>query len=119
MIEFSKGTKSGVNVHTHFDFDGDGFAEYTEWISDTQGLLVWDRNQNGVIDDGKELFGDYSVLNSGKSSKDGFEALADFDTNGDGCVDASDDGWSKLRVWMDNGDGSAQKNLGQYAVRST
>ena len=119
MIEFSKGAKSGTNSHTHFDFDGDGFAEYTEWISDTQGLLVWDRNQNGVIDDGKELFGDYSVLNSGKSSKDGFEALADFDTNGDGCVDASDDGWSKLRVWMDNGDGSAQKNLGQYAVRST
>ena len=110
VIEFSKGTKSGTNSHTHFDFDGDGFAEYTEWISDTQGLLVWDRNQNGVIDDGKELFGDYSVLNSGKNSKDGFEALADFDTNGDGCVDASDDGWSKLRVWMDNGDGFFQKN---------
>lgn len=109
MIEFSKGTKSGTNSHTHFDFDGDGFAEYTEWISDTQGLLVWDRNQNGIIDDGKELFGDDSVLNSGKKSRDGFEALADFDTNGDGCVDASDDGWSKLRVWMDNGDGSAQK----------
>lgn len=49
MIEFSKGTKSGTNSHTHFDFDGDGFAEYTEWISDTQGLLVWDRNQNGVM----------------------------------------------------------------------
>ena len=49
MIEFSKGTKSGANVHTHFDFDGDGFAEYTEWISDTQGLLVWDKNQNGVM----------------------------------------------------------------------
>lgn len=82
-------------------------------------MLVWDRNQNGIIDDGKELFGDYSVLNSGKNSKDGFEALADFDTNGDGCVDASDDSWSKLRVWMDNGDGSAQENLGQYAVQST
>ena len=40
VIEFSKGTKSGANSHTHFDFDGDGFAEYTEWISDTQGLLV-------------------------------------------------------------------------------
>ena len=49
MIEFSKGTKSGVNVHTHFDFDGDGFAEYTEWISETQGLLGWGRNQNGVM----------------------------------------------------------------------
>ena len=47
----------------------DGFAEYTEWISDTQGLLVWDRNQNGIIDDGKELFGDDSVLNSGKKVK--------------------------------------------------
>ena len=119
VIEFSKGAKSGTNSHTHFDFDGDGFAEYTEWISDTQGLLVRDRNQNGVIDDGKELFGDYSVLNSGKNSRDGFEALADFDTNGDGCVDASDDGWSKLRVWMDNGDGFSQENLGQYAVQST
>ncbi|MCI6753309.1 MAG: hypothetical protein MR585_09780 [Selenomonas bovis] len=48
VIEFSKGAKSGTNSHTHFDFDGDGFAEYTEWISNTQGLLVWDRNQNGV-----------------------------------------------------------------------
>ena len=32
---------------------------------------------------------------------------------------AADDGWSKLRVWMDNGDGFSQENLGQYAVQST
>lgn len=40
---------------THFDFEGDGFAEKTSWIESGDGLLVRDINNNGIIDDG-ELF---------------------------------------------------------------
>ena len=35
----------------YFDFDGDGFAEKTSWIDQGDGLLVYDRHNNGIIDD--------------------------------------------------------------------
>ena len=55
---FTKSKENGV----YFDFDGDGFKEKTAWVDDGDGLLVLDRNGNGVIDNGSELFGDKTVL---------------------------------------------------------
>ncbi len=45
-----------------FDFDGNGVAEQMNWISPHEGFLVFDRNGNGTIDNGTELFGTYSIL---------------------------------------------------------
>ncbi|MGX5829997.1 hypothetical protein [Mesorhizobium sp. 43Arga] len=77
----------------HFDYDGDGFAERTGWVSADDGILVRDANGNGVADDVSELFG--------SSTQDGFAVLETFDTNGDGKIDASDAVFSTLRVWRD------------------
>ncbi|QCX50391.1 hypothetical protein [Ralstonia pseudosolanacearum] len=92
-----------------FDHDGDGVKNGTGWISPDDGFLVLDRNGNGSIDNGTELFGDSTSLSSGGKASDGFSALRDQDTNSDGIVDKLDLNWNKLRVWRDvNQDGTSQ-----------
>jgi hypothetical protein len=99
----------GVAAGVLFDHDGDGVASGTGWVSGDDGFLVLDRNANGVIDSGRELFGDSTPLASGGNALDGFSALAQEDTNADGRVDSLDANWSALRVWRDlNQDGVSQ-----------
>ncbi|PIT23337.1 hypothetical protein BGI36_01895 [Snodgrassella communis] len=92
---------SAKGQHVYFDHDGNGFAENTGWVDSHDALLVLDRNQNGQIDDGRELFGSNTLLASGKKARNGFEALAEFDENHDGVIDAADSVWSKLQLWQD------------------
>ena len=92
-----------------FDFDGKGTQSQTGWVHPDDGLLVWDKNKDGLINHGEELFGDNSLLNNHTKAKDGFSALAEFDSNGDGIVDKTDSLWSELKVWQDkNSDGLSQ-----------
>ena len=53
------------NSTVYFDHDNNGFAESSGWVGADDGLLVRDINNNGLIDDGTELFGNNSVLSSG------------------------------------------------------
>jgi len=98
-----------------FDHDGDGTANATGWVKPDDGYLVLDRNENGLIDNGTELFGDSTPLLDENGdvvgqAADGFAALAAEDTNGDGIVDANDANWDKLRVWQDlNSDGKTDE----------
>ncbi|TNF83810.1 hypothetical protein FGE05_06290 [Pseudomonas sp. ICMP22404] len=92
---------TGLSAHVHFDHDTNGFAESTGWVGRDDGLLVFDRNGNGRIDNGTELFGDNTKLPSGDKAANGFAALAALDTNGDGRIDASDTDYASLRVWKD------------------
>ena len=85
----------------HFDHNGNGFAELTGWVGSDDSLLVWDRNGNGIIDDGSELFGNQTLLANGSKAANGFAALAQLDSNGDGVINANDAGWASLRVWRD------------------
>jgi len=81
-----------------FDLTGSGFANKTGWISSGNAFLVWDRNNDNRINDISEMFG------SGNQS--GFKALALYDTNRDGRIDAFDDVFKNLKLWQDrNGDG--------------
>jgi len=91
----------GLSAGVNFDHAGDGFAERTGWVGSGDGLLVWDRNSNGVIDSGQELFGSETRLSNGMQAVNGFAALAELDTNGDGIIDANDPIFSELRVWVD------------------
>ena len=78
-------------------------------MDDGDGLLVLDRNANGVIDNGSELFGDKTVLENENYAANGFAALAELDSNGDGVIDSDDDRFSELKVWIDkNADGISQ-----------
>lgn len=80
--------------------DVNGFAEHTGWVAPDDGLLAFDRNGNGRIDDNTELFGD------GSGHADGFAHLSELDTNGDGLINADDSAFSQLLIWQDaNSDG--------------
>ncbi len=98
-----------------FDHDGDGIKTATGWISPDDGLLVLDRNGNGTIDTGRELFGDATLIPTGQGGQrnavDGFDALSAQDTNHDGVVNGADTTFTSLRIWRDlNQDGLSQSN---------
>ncbi len=89
-----------------FDHDGDGIATATSWVLGSDGLLVLDRNGDGMINSGRELFGDSTLLSDGSLARHGYEALAEFDGNGDSVINADDEIFDRLKVWQDkNGDG--------------
>ena len=73
----------GLNANIYFDHDGDGVLTKTGWVGKDDALLVWDRNANGRIDTGAELFGDFTPLPNGTLAPNGFAALAALDSNGD------------------------------------
>ncbi len=94
------------NSTVYFDHDNNGLAESTGWVGADDGFLVRDLNDNGQIDNGTELFGNNSVLSSGATAANGFEALADLDSNQDGVFNSSDSAWNEVKVWKDaNGNG--------------
>jgi hypothetical protein len=81
------------------------------WIQKDEAWLALDRNGNGVIDDGAELWGSATPLSSGKRAGNGFVALAEFDANKDGMISAADPIYAQLRLWQDvNRDGVSEAN---------
>lgn len=94
-----------------FDHKNNGIRSATGWIGKDDALLVLDRNQDGKIDTGLELFGDNTVLKDGTKSNTGYQALAEFDDNGDGMIDEQDAIFAQLRAWQDkNQDGISQSD---------
>jgi Ca2+-binding RTX toxin-like protein len=91
----------GHNAGIHFDHGGDSFRELSGFVAPDDGLLALDRNGNGKIDNGRELFGNSTLLSDGSTAANGFEALRDLDSNDDGVIDSNDDLFSELRVFQD------------------
>jgi hypothetical protein len=95
-----------------FDLFGLGKVR-TAWIRGDDALLVLDRNANGVIDDGTELFGESKGLD-GTRARNGFAALSQIDAlenggNHNGRIDPADALFPRLRLWRDaNQDGISQ-----------
>jgi Ca2+-binding RTX toxin-like protein len=89
-----------------FDYDGDGVLENTAWIESGDALLVNDVNNDGIINNASELFGNYTRNSDGSVAKSGYQALSYYDTNGDGIVNSTDTRFEELKLWIDsNGDG--------------
>ncbi|RMH90942.1 hypothetical protein EBB59_09200 [Lysobacter pythonis] len=99
-----------------FDHNEDGVRTATSWLKLDDGLLVIDKNGNGLIDDGTELFGDGNPdskrdLNDPAELSAGIIALRKYDWNKDGRFDANDASFADVKVWRDlNQDGISQAN---------
>lgn len=107
---------TGIELHSlengvYFDLDNNGFSERTAWIGTEDGFLALDRDGNGRIDNGGELFGDQVILENGEKSSSGFGALAELDENEDKVIDSADAGYGRLQVWVDrNHNGVSESN---------
>jgi hypothetical protein len=95
-----------VDAGVRFDILASGQAVQTGWVGSGDGLLVMDRNLDGAINDGSELFGSSTALTDGTKAVDGYQALAQLDSNHDGVISSADAQFSQLGVWIDgNADG--------------
>lgn len=97
------------NQSFSFDLDHDGTSDQVSYLTGNSGFLALDKNEDGVINDGTELFGP----NSGS----GFQDLRAYDGDGNGWIDENDDVFDKLRIWMKDDHGEDRLvALGQKGV---
>lgn len=97
VINLETDVTSVSGAKFRFDLDSDGKKEEISFAGRGSGFLALDKNGNGTIDDGSELFG--------TKSGNGFADLAAYDGDGNGWIDENDDVYDKLRVWVRDEDG--------------
>lgn len=81
-----------------FDIDCDGKEDEISSLANGKGFLALDKNNDGIINDGSELFG--------TRSGNGFYDLAQYDLDGNGWIDEADEIFSQLKVWTKDEDGN-------------
>ena len=127
---------NGDGIHTTttadpvwFDLDGDGLLEPMAWTNPAtaEGFLYLDLDHKGRVTNGSELFGVGTVMPDGSRGRDGFTALAVYDSgehggNADGLLDSNDGVWNRLRIWVDTNhdgvcDASETGPMRQYGVQ--
>jgi hypothetical protein len=81
-----------------FDLDCDGTKENVSSLGQGSGFLALDKNDNGKVDDGNELFG--------TKTGDGFGDLEEYDSDDNGWIDENDQVWDRLRIWTKDSDGN-------------
>lgn len=81
-----------------FDIDSDGDEDEISFAGKGSGFLALDKNEDGKINDGSELFG--------TKSGDGFKDLAEYDKDKNGWIDENDEIFDKLKVWTKDEEGN-------------
>lgn len=97
VINLEAGTASVSDQKFFFDLDADGDKEEISSLGKGSGFLAFDKNEDGTINDGSELFG--------TKSGDGFADLAKYDEDGNGWIDENDQIFKKLKVWTKDKEG--------------
>ncbi|MCI0636707.1 MAG: hypothetical protein L0206_22735, partial [Actinobacteria bacterium] len=107
---------TGLDDPVFFDIDADGELETLSWTAaeTLDAFLVLDRNGDGAVDSGAELFGNHTPLIDGSTAANGYIPLAEFDLaamggNENGFIDPEDVVYQELRLWIDwNHDGVSE-----------
>ncbi len=81
-----------------FDLDADGTKEDISFVSQGNGFIVFDKNNDGKINDGNEMFG--------TQSGNGFQDLSQYDDDDNGVIDENDDIYEQLNIWTQDGAGN-------------
>jgi primosomal protein N'' len=97
VINFDGKAAELASTRFNFDLDADGKAESVQGLASGSAFLALDRNGDGQINDGRELFG--------ARSGDGFADLAAFDSDGNHWLDEADAAFAELKVWSRDADG--------------
>ena len=97
---------TNLDYKINFDLDNNGFKEATSWIDNNDAFIAIDKNNNGTIDNGSELFGNKSISNNAyaytnPNAKNGFESLKEFDSNNDDIINEKDKEFTNLLLWQD------------------
>lgn len=98
VINFNGTAAELSDLRFSFDIDADGTADQIATLGDGSGYLALDRNGDGVVNDGSELFG--------PTTGQGFAELAAFDDDGNGWIDEGDAVFSRLATWSGGSDGT-------------
>lgn len=99
VLDFGDGISFAPATANAFDLSHDGSCQSTDWPS--APWLALDRDGDGTIRGGHELFGNATPMASGGFAAQGFAALAELDSNRDGKITAADRDFDKLVLWQD------------------
>lgn len=98
VINVGKDITSISDQSFYFDIDSDGTDDKISSLGSGSGFLAYDKNGDGIIGNGSELFG--------TKSGNGFKDLAEYDSDGNNWIDENDEIYAKLKVWLRNEDGT-------------
>ena len=98
-VEFSAAGVAAAEFDMH---GGAGTCARADWPTAQSPWLALDRDGNGGIDGAHELFGSATRLAAGAAPHNGFQALAELDSDGDGKLTAVDARWGELVLWADH-----------------
>ena len=116
VINFDGGAAELTDAKFSFDLDVDGTEDNISFVRPGSGFLVFDKNQDGIVNDGSELFG--------PGTGDGFSELAAYDTDNNNWIDENDAIYNQLSVWTKNDQGEDElsslqaKNVGAIYLSS-
>jgi len=100
VLNFNSNAARLTSQRFAFDLNADGSTETINFVTSGSGFLALDRNGDGKINDGSELFG--------ARSGDGFAELAALDADDNGWIDENDAAYDQLRVWSKDSSGNDQ-----------
>jgi hypothetical protein len=100
VINFSGSAAQLTRRDFNFDIDTDGTSEQISFVAPGSGFLALDKNNDGQINDGSELFG--------TASGNGFQDLSVYDLDGNNWIDENDAVYQNLRIWTKNSEGNDQ-----------
>ncbi|MEL7654540.1 MAG: hypothetical protein AAGU75_01380 [Bacillota bacterium] len=116
VINFGGSVASFTERTMSFDLDYDGIKDTVQMLNANSGYLALDKNDNGIVDDGRELFG--------PQTDNGYGELMKYDEDGNGWIDENDSVFDHLKIWYHDEQGNSKlvaltdKNVGAIYLGS-